>query len=176
MVARMDDANVIEILPAGQLVWQADVDLPPALREVAMTAVRAAAVHLPRLVTSPMPWVVGVRWCDEAEGRRVNAAFRGKDYATNVLSFGTDDDAMEADEEEWYVGDLLICWPILLREAAEQDKDVLHHASHMLVHGLLHLNGYDHETPAEAEAMEALEVKILSELNIPNPYEDSDPC
>jgi len=95
--------------------------------------------------------------------QKLNKNFRNQDKPTNVLSFPGDD----GDD---YLGDIAISFHTLEREAAEQEKSFDHHFIHILVHGLLHLKGYDHETDGEAEEMEALEIKILADLNIQNPY------
>ena len=107
-----------------------------------------------------------VRLVDVEEGRQLNADYRGKDYATNVLSFPAD---VAIDGERW-LGDLVLCAPVIAREAAEQGKSLPDHYAHLLVHGLLHLLGHDHQDDAEAEAMEALEVQLLAGLGVGNPY------
>ena len=106
--------------------------------------------------------IVGTR-----EGRTLNRTYRGKDYATNVLSFPTD---LPPGVRLPLLGDIAICAPVVRREATEQDKQVAHHWAHLTVHGVLHLLGYDHIEEAEAEKMEALETRILKGLGIPNPY------
>jgi probable rRNA maturation factor len=104
-----------------------------------------------------------LRIVDEAEGRELNKAYRGKDYATNVLTF-------VYDEEPPLSGDVVICAPVVEREAAEQGKDLLSHYAHLAIHAALHLQGYDHETDAEAEEMEALETALMLKLRYPDPY------
>lgn len=106
-----------------------------------------------------------IRLCDEAEGRELNHQYRQKDYATNVLTFeyGIDTDGLIS-------GDIIICLAVLEKEALEQQKPFLHHAAHLCVHGVLHALGYDHIDEEDAEDMEALEVDILAQLAIPNPY------
>ncbi|HTO40701.1 MAG TPA: rRNA maturation RNase YbeY [Rhizomicrobium sp.] len=94
--------------------------------------------------------------------RALNASFRARDTATNVLSFPSDD--MD------YLGDIAIAYGVTAAEAEAQDKSFSHHAAHLAVHGVLHLLGYDHETEADALKMEPLEIEILKELKIPNPY------
>jgi probable rRNA maturation factor len=106
---------------------------------------------------------VTVRYVGEAEGRRLNREFRGKDYATNVLSFPYSKKPLE--------GDLVICVPLVAREAREQAKDTRAHHAHLLVHGLLHLLGYDHEgSVRKARRMESRERAILARLGFPDPY------
>ncbi len=101
---------------------------------------------------------------DDAEIQKLNADFRHKDKATNVLSFPCED----LDE---YIGDMVIAYETVLRESQEQSKSFDSHATHMIVHGFLHLLGFDHIEDDEAEIMEAHEIKILSALNISNPYD-----
>jgi len=114
---------------------------------------------------------VTIRIVDEAESRELNHQYRGKNKSTNVLSF-----PMELPEElatavdEIMLGDLVICAPVVAREAAEQNKSLLHHWAHMVIHGMLHLQGYDHIEDDEAEEMESLEIKLLQQLGIENPY------
>ena len=100
-----------------------------------------------------------------AEGRKLNASFRGKDYATNVLTFeyGTQPDGTAS-------GDIVICVPVMAREAREQHKAFLSHAAHLVVHGTLHAIGYDHLTARDAKRMESLETQILSSIGIADPY------
>jgi probable rRNA maturation factor len=107
-----------------------------------------------------------LRLVDTAEGRRLNRDFRQRDYATNVLTFeyGVDPGGTAS-------GDILLCVPVLQREAGEQGKPLLNHAAHLTIHGVLHALGYDHIDPGEARAMEGLEIRILAALGIGNPYQ-----
>ena len=109
--------------------------------------------------------VVTVRFVDTIEGRALNAEYRGKDYATNVLTFVYDDEHPRA-------GDIVLCAPVVRREADAQRKALADHYAHLVVHGMLHLQGHDHERAADAAAMEAREVAILSRLGLPDPYAD----
>jgi len=109
--------------------------------------------------------IVGAR-----EGRSFNQRYRDKDYATNVLSFGYEP---RRGEDVRLLGDLVICAPVVAREAREQGKVPAHHYAHLAIHGVLHLLGYDHEVPAQAEQMERLERRVLAKLRIPDPYRQS---
>jgi len=106
---------------------------------------------------------VTVRLVGLAEGRRLNRAYRGKDYATNVLTF-------VLNERPPYEGDLVLCAPVVSREAREQGKKLAAHYAHLTVHGVLHLQGHDHENRRQAAAMEKLETRILDRLGLPDPY------
>ena len=106
---------------------------------------------------------VTLRLVDEAEGRRLNRDFRGKDYATNVLTF------VYADGDR-LAGDIVLCAPVIAAEARSQRKDLQAHYAHLVVHGMLHLQGYDHEHEDAAAAMEARETEIVVELGYPDPY------
>ena len=101
---------------------------------------------------------------DDDSVRDLNARFRGKDYATNVLSFPA------PQNPEGHLGDIALAFGVCAREAAEQGKPIAHHLQHLVAHGVLHLLGYDHETDAEAEHMEGLERVILAGLGVPDPY------
>ena len=109
-----------------------------------------------------------IRIVDEPESQALNRQYRGIDKPTNVLSF-----PFEAPPHvpSKHIGDLVICAPVVEREAAEQGKPLEAHWAHMVVHGVLHLLGYDHQTDADAETMEGLEIAILGRLGFPNPYE-----
>ena len=128
--------------------------------------------HLPRhrverwvRAALEMPAQVTVRIVGEAEARALNRDYRGKDYATNVLTF-------DYAREPTVLADLVLCAPVLEREAKEQGKTLEEHYAHLLVHGALHAQGYEHETnERDALEMEALEVLLLEALGYANPYE-----
>lgn len=110
---------------------------------------------------------ITIRLVDEAESAELNQQYRHKQGPTNILSFPFEaPDGMELD----LLGDLVICVPIVLQEAMQQRKQIMHHWAHITIHGVLHLLGYDHIEDSDAEQMEALEIEILNKLNIANPY------
>ena len=133
-----------------------------------------AAAHravLPRHTVTPWipPWLatdaeITVRIVGAEEGQQLNREYRKKDYATNVLTF-------DYTQEPVVTADLVLCAPVIEREAKEQNKSLEEHYAHMLVHGTLHAQGWDHETSeADAEEMEAYETDILQELGFEDPY------
>ncbi len=112
-----------------------------------------------------------VRIVDEAESASLNQQFRNKNNSTNVLSFSYPAPPIaDAGEEIDHLGDLVICAPVVAREAKQQNKSSAAHWSHITVHGVLHLYGFDHETGEQAEQMESLEAAILADLGFANPY------
>lgn len=116
---------------------------------------------------------LAIRLVDVREGRALNRHYRGKDYATNVLSFPAEvPEGLPKNVRFPLLGDLVICAPVVAREAREQGKPLAAHYAHMTVHGALHLLGWDHEDDTEAAAMEQLERDILGTLGIADPYPD----
>lgn len=113
----------------------------------------------------PLGAALTLRLVDLAEGRRLNHEFRGRDYATNVLTF-----EYGRDPSDCVHGDIVLCVPVLHREAREQGKTLHAHAAHLTIHGVLHALGYDHLDAAEAADMEALETRILASMDIADPY------
>jgi probable rRNA maturation factor len=133
-----------------------------------------AASGLPTL-TSVRRWaraaqerecVVTVRFVGTREGQTLNALYRGRDYATNVLAF-------VYDEQSPLTGDIVLCAPVLRHEARGQGKRLTDHCAHLVVHGMLHLQGYDHDTVRAARAMEAREAAILGGLGMTDPYAET---
>ena len=110
------------------------------------------------------PACITIRLVDRPEGQRLNRTFRQRDYPTNVLTF------VYGHSEAGWEGDLVLCAPVVKAEARARKKPLAHHYAHLVVHGLLHLQGYDHEKPRAAATMEALETQILAGLSIPDPY------
>ena len=154
--------------------WPDDLDW----EERAAAAAKAALALTPHAALGDAaPLVeIAVRLTDDAEVHQLNRDFRGKDKPTNVLSFPQyepDDFASlgNSDDGEILIGDIVLARETCAREAAEKGISVIDHATHLIVHGTLHLVGYDHMDDASAEAMEALEVKALATLGINNPYD-----
>ena len=115
-----------------------------------------------------------IRLVDESEGRELNNTWRHKDYATNVLSFPAElPEGLPKGVKLPLLGDLVLCAPVIAREAREQGKPLPAHYAHLTVHGTLHLLGWDHEDAREAEAMEQLEREILASMGLPDPYLES---
>ena len=108
---------------------------------------------------------VTLRFVGLAEGRRLNREFRGRDYATNVLTF-----VYDAAADGALAGDLVLCVPVLEREARAQKKRLRAHCAHLVIHGALHLSGHDHESDKDARVMEALETELLASLGYGDPY------
>lgn len=123
--------------------------------------------HIKKLLKSALQssGIFTLRLVGAAEGRKLNRIYRKKDYATNVLTFNYPSD------EEVVVADLVICLPVVVKEAKTQKKTFIDHFSHLLIHGALHAQGFDHEDDIEAEAMESLEIAILHKIGIQNPYQ-----
>ena len=146
-------------LSVSYAVPRAGVPSPASFRQWV-----AAALHGAR---RRKPAEVAIRIVDTNEGQALNRDYRGKDYATNVLSFPAE---LPPGVDLPLIGDLAICAPVVTREAGEQGKKPRDHWAHLTVHGTLHLLGYDHLEDSEAEAMEALETRILAGLGIADPY------
>ena len=114
---------------------------------------------------------LAIRVVDEDEAQRYNSEYRDKDYATNVLSFPAElPEGLPEEVRASQLGDLLICAPVVTREAREQQLPEPNHWAHLVIHGVLHLLGFDHQEPDEATVMESLETEILARLGIGDPY------
>lgn len=142
--------------------WESVNALEMLARDCVSASVGASGVKLSQNCE------LSVTFCDDAAMRALNAQWRGKDAPTNVLSFPTPG-ALAAKP---LIGDIIVAYETVMREASEQEKPIREYVAHMLVHGFLHLIGYDHETDAEAEAMEALERRIAMALGLSDPYAD----
>lgn len=118
------------------------------------------------------PAELTLRFVDAAEGQALNRDYRGKDYATNVLTFAysEDDGDGHADDGDTCRADIVLCTDILQQEAHSQNKSLLAHSAHLIVHGVLHAQGFDHENDADAAEMEQEEIRILARLGFANPY------
>lgn len=145
--------------------------------DLARRAVRAGLSVSPfaNLIDKKVSVEVAVKLSDDAEVQSLNANYRGKDKPTNVLSFPmVQPDLLQSlensDDGEALLGDIILARETCAAEAAEKDISLHQHATHLIVHGTLHLLGYDHENEADAERMEDLEVKALASLGLPNPY------
>ena len=114
--------------------------------------------------------VVDVTLADDAEQRRLNRIYRGKDVPTNVLAFPQGASPAPRSDQPVLLGDVVLAFETVHREAAEQNKPLGNHLRHLVAHGVLHLLGFDHENAAEAARMEAREIKILAGLGVPDPY------
>jgi probable rRNA maturation factor len=110
-----------------------------------------------------------IRFVNQQEGQLLNHDYRGKDYATNVLTFSYNESTDDADDI--VRADSVLCADVVLREAKEQHRSIEHHVAHLIVHGVLHAQGYDHESDEEAGEMENFETEILAKLGIPDPYQ-----
>ena len=153
--------------PKNKLTLSLQFADPRARQHVARADVRRwvqAALFAPADLT--------IRFVDAEEGRTLNRDYRGKDYATNVLTFAYNEGAEIADDEPTRA-DIVLCTDVLVREAEEQKKTVEEHAAHLVVHGVLHAQGFDHEHDEEAEEMEQLERDIMEVLGYPDPYADA---
>lgn len=131
------------------------------------TLVDAAVTSIFSLVENPKLGELSVALVNDAQIRTLNRDYRHKDTPTNVLSFPDEGPAP-------LLGDIVLAYETVTREAAEKSISLEHHITHLLIHGFLHLQGYDHETEADAATMESLEIAALAALNIDNPYEIQD--
>ncbi len=139
----------------------------PEAETLAATAARAALSRTAGPLAGA-PLILGLVLTDDAEQRGLNRTYRGRDAATNVLSFAIADPAPPGSPV--LLGDVVLAFATIEREAAEQQKSLADHLQHLVVHGVLHLLGFDHQSPGEAEAMEAREIEILETLGVPDPY------
>ncbi|HEX7984003.1 MAG TPA: rRNA maturation RNase YbeY [Duganella sp.] len=116
------------------------------------------------------PAELTIRFVDAEEGRALNKQYRGKDYATNVLTFAYNEGEEELPDDAPTRADIILCTDVLEKEAAEQHKSVEEHTAHLIVHGVLHAQGYDHEDDEEAAEMEGIETELLATLGYADPY------
>jgi probable rRNA maturation factor len=136
-----------------------ELDLVPPEQQFEQWIAAALQQPYPRLEQT-------IRIVDEAESRELNSRYRDKASPTNVLAFPSANEFLDYD----CLGDLVICAPVVAAEAEAQDKPIEAHWAHLVVHGMLHLQGFDHQTDADTRQMEAMEIKILDSLGYNNPY------
>lgn len=159
--------------------WGSDVNWETLAGKACAAAVRQTQHG--GLVNDPVSVEISVKFSDDDEVRGLNKAYRGKDKPTNVLSFPMVQTDMLAglansDDGEVLLGDIILAHGVCEKEAEDKKIAIQDHATHLIVHGTLHLLGYDHEQgDAEAEAMEALETAVLASLGLADPYSDSTP-
>ena len=147
-------------------LWRRDCAEAPAL---AKAAARLALVSC----GAPSASVVDITLTDDAAQQALNRTWRGKDTPTNVLAFPVaDGPAPHPDGAPLLLGDVILAYETVRREATEQEKPLADHLRHLVIHGVLHLLGYDHVDAADAATMEAREIELLAELGVPNPYRD----
>nr|WP_245592750.1 rRNA maturation RNase YbeY [Advenella mimigardefordensis] len=148
-------STVQHVVPVPEITRQ-------RIRGWMLRAVDAAMAENPEIIQVEL----ALRLVDAEEARELNSQFRGRDYATNVLTFeyGIDPDGTAR-------GDIILCVPVLRQEASEQGKTLREHAAHLVIHGVLHALGYDHEDEDEAVHMEAIETALLAGLGFPDPYQ-----
>jgi probable rRNA maturation factor len=161
-----DDAFTVEVsVTCG--AWLA---VCPDAASLAVTAARAALVGAVGPYTG-VPMILGLILTDDAEQRRLNRTYRGTDAPTNVLAFALSDPAGDpAAGAPVLLGDVVLAFETVAREAAEQNKKLADHLAHLAVHGVLHLFGFDHQNEPEAAIMEAREVEILKIIGVADPY------
>ena len=165
---------MLEIALEADEEWDSSNPWEPLVRKAAEAAIAESA--FPQLAESGRPVELSVRLAGDDEVRTLNAHWRGKDKPTNVLSFPMAEayELEQSDDEgpgRIMLGDLILARGVCEREAAEKGIPFERHATHLLVHGTLHLLGYDHQADSDAADMEAREVKALARLGIANPYE-----
>jgi len=164
------------MIDAGQLTVEVTAPCPAWQRECAEAAslAEAAARLALRRGEAPAEAVVDITLADDDAQRALNRTWRGMDSPTNVLAFPASDPAIPVPPgAPLLLGDVVLAFETVRREAAEQEKPLADHLRHLVVHGVLHLLGHDHDDAADAAAMEAHEIAILAELGVPNPYRDT---
>ena len=166
---------MLEIALEADEEWDSSRSWPDLVRGAAEAAIAESA--FPELTTSERPVEISVRLTGDEQVRALNSEWRGKDKPTNVLSFpmADEDDLSEATiaDRELLLGDIILARDVCVNEAAEKGVSIENHAAHLVVHGTLHLLGYDHYDDAAASDMEAREVRALRRLGIANPYEEA---
>jgi len=136
----------------------------PTIEAAVSKAATSTAIKKWVKSATPLGGLITLRFVNATEGKKLNSAFRHKDYATNVLTF-----PYELSKKD-LVADIIFCLPVLQKEAKEQGKLLKAHLAHLIVHGCLHAQGYDHEIARDAKKMEAWEIRILQKIGFANPY------
>ncbi len=168
------DAEQLQLL-CDNSVYAGDTSALPEAAQMHAWLVQALRVSLP-ISQQHSQIELSVSFMTPNDMAKLNKAYRGKDASTNVLSFPADMPPLPADADggegvaQLVLGDLVLCPEVVVAEAQEQQKPLEHHWAHMMVHGLLHLNGLDHIEENQASIMESLEIQILSSFGITNPY------
>ena len=157
---------MLEVAVEADGEWDSRIGWEALARKSAEAAIAESA--FPQLAGSPRQVELSVRLAGDDEVRSMNAHWRGKDKPTNVLSFPSDMPTPPG--EPRHLGDVALAFETVAREAAEEGKSVPDHVAHLVVHGILHLLGADHETDGEADAMEAREIEALARIGIADPY------
>lgn len=152
-------------MPALIQIQTSKVVLPAGARLLKRWCIAALNAPISKRDLEALQAQITLRFVGTTEGRSLNQNFRKKDYATNVLTF--------AYQTEPVIADLVFCTPVIRTEAREQGKSLTSHLAHMVVHGVLHARGMDHEIERDAQIMERLEIKILAELGYKNPYHEA---
>lgn len=168
---------MLEIAVQNESGWPADIDWDVLAQKAVAAAIRTSPHG--EYCTQPATYEIAVKLTDDEEVHSLNLHYRQKDKPTNVLSFPlVQKDLLDAlantDDGEILLGDIVLAQGVCAREAEEKGVPLADHATHLIVHGTFHLLGYDHMVVEEAEAMEALEVRALAALGVPNPYFDHD--
>jgi len=161
---------MIEVEVSTSPAWDIFSDWPRRAHDAVLTAARVSGHQA--IEDSPAPFEISVKLSDDAEVRTLNAAYRGKDKPTNVLSFPmlSPQELVSPPAHGGLLGDIVLAYETCAREAAEKGIAVADHASHLIVHGTLHLLGHDHDEDARAETMEDIERMALGHIGIADPY------
>lgn len=150
--------------------WHSEIETLDAYSQDVVHHVLKAHPHITDTYPADVDYQVAILYTDGKEIRALNQRFRNKDNATNVLSFPAVADALVPPGQPHIVGDIIIAYDVIAAEAKQQDKSFHNHTTHMLIHGMLHLLGYDHMYDEEAETMEQQERMLLMHYNIMDPY------
>jgi probable rRNA maturation factor len=165
--------NIDLTIVAHERKWYvAAADFEQYVEQVCLRTLKHQEKHLLKYCPNVASEAVGIAlvFVDSQEVQKLNKQFRGKDAPTNVLSFAADMEGLQPENQEIVLGDVIFAYEVIEAEAAEQGKDFIAHLTHMIVHGLLHLLGFDHMSESDAEIMERIEIDILQSFDIANPY------